>query len=240
MRLPRAWALPRDRDPKLPAKLLLTRLGAVLGSRTIYNLNGCFNYMYVGWWFRSRVLDLGTVVRSRFDLFDLIAREVGDRAVLYLEFGVAAGNSMRYWSGLLRSPKAHLHGFDSFVGLPQDWSLEGHGVGAFSTGGAVPQIDDERVRFFTGLFNETLPTYQWPEHDVLVAMLDADLYSSTATALSFVASRLRPGSYLYFDQFHHRCDELRAFSEFLEENPMELRVVGTTRELTSVAFQRLG
>jgi O-methyltransferase len=217
----------------------LTRLGSVLGARAIYNLNGCFNYMYVGWWFRSRGLAPETVVRSRFDLFDLIAREVGDRAVLYLEFGVAAGNSMRYWSSLLRSPKAQLHGFDSFVGLPQDWSLEGHEVGAFSTGGAVPHIDDERVRFFPGVFTDTLPAYQWPDHDVLVAMLDADLYSSTATALAFVATRLQPGSYLYFDQFHHRCDELRAFTEFLQEHPMTFRVVGTTRELTSVAFQRV-
>jgi hypothetical protein len=71
-------------------------------------------------------------------------------------------------------------------------------------------------------------------------VLDADLYTSTATALSFVEDHLEPGSYLYFDQLHHRCDELRALSEFLDEHPMTLRVIARTRELTSVAFRCVG
>lgn len=228
------------RDPKLLAKVLLTRLGSRLGARAIYELNGCFNYMYAGWWLRAHGLTPERVVGSRFDLFDVIGCEVADRAVLYLEFGVAGGASMRHWSRLLHHPDARLHGFDSFLGLPHDWSLEGHPRGYFSTAGAVPETDDQRVEFFPGLFEETLPSYTWPENEVLVAVLDADLYSSTATALSFLRRNLRPGSYLYFDQFHHRCDELRAFNEFLDENPMQLRLVGMTREITSVAFQRLG
>jgi Macrocin-O-methyltransferase (TylF) len=230
----------RDRDPKLLMKVLLTRLGSVLGARAIYELNGCFNYMYAGWWLRTHGLTPDKIVRSRFDLFDLIGREVADQVVLYLEFGVAGGASMRYWSRLLRHPDASLHGFDSFQGLPHDWSLEGHPRGYFSTAGAVPEIDDPRVEFFPGLFEETLHRYASPEHEVLVAVLDADLYTSTATALSFLRGNLRPGSYLYFDQFHHRCDELRAFNEFLDENPRQLRLVGMTREITSVAFQVLG
>lgn len=228
------------RDPKLPAKVLLTRLGSRLGPTTLYNLNGAFNYLYVGWWFRSHGFKGGPAVDTRLDLFDRIGNEVRDRAVLYLEFGVATGASMRYWSSILRHPGARLHGFDSFRGLPKDWSLEGHARGSFSTEGAVPEIDDDRVEFFPGLFEETLPVYEWPEHDVLVAAMDADLYSSTVDALSFVQGHLKPGSYLYFDQFHHRSDELRAFNEFLDEHAMTFRVVGTTPELTSVAFQRTG
>ena len=68
-------------------------------------------------------------------------------------------------------------------------------------------------------------------------MLDADLYSSTATVLEFVADRLKPGSYLYFDQFHHRADELRAFSEFLDENPSSFELAAATLDLASVAFR---
>jgi len=227
------------RDPRFPAKLLLTRLGALLGEQAIYNLNGSFNYLYVGWWFRNRGFGRGTTVRSRFDVFDAIAREAGDRPVLYLEFGVAAGNSMRYWSKLLRNPEARLHGFDTFYGLPTNWALEGHARGDFSTDGTPPTIDDPRVRFFPGPFEETLPRYAWPEHEVLVAMFDADLYTSTTTALAFLAAHLIPGSYLYFDQLHHRADELRALDEHLDAHPMRLRVVASTRELTSVAFQRV-
>jgi Macrocin-O-methyltransferase (TylF) len=230
----------RVSDPRLPAKVLMTRFGSRLGERTLYNLNGCLNYLYAGWWFRSHGFLGGAVVGSRFDVFDRIAAEVGDRDVLYLEFGVHTGSSMRHWSNLLPGPQSHLHGFDSFWGLPHDWSLEGHPRGYFSTSGAIPQIDDPRVEFFAGLFEETLPGYEWPEHDVLVAVLDADLYASTATALSFLEGHLTPGSYLYFDQLHHRSDELRALSEFLDEHPMTLQVVARTRELSCVAFRRTG
>jgi Macrocin-O-methyltransferase (TylF) len=226
-------------DLKLALKVGLTRLGAVCSAGMVYGLNGTFNYLHVGWWLRAHGFEAGVRVASRYELFDLIALEIGERDVLYLEFGVHTGTSIRYWAHLLRSPRSRLHGFDSFAGLPHDWSLEGHGRGYFSTGGAVPEIDDSRIEFFPGWFEETLPNYVWPEHDVLVVMMDADLYSSTATALSFVRERLRPGSYLYFDQFHHRCDELRAFAELLDEHDMRFRLVGAGRELSNVLFQRL-
>ena len=58
-------------------------------------------------------------------------------------------------------------------------------------------VDDPRVRFFKGLFHETLPTYEWPEREVLVVSLDADLYSSTTIALDHAKDHLRVGSDLY-------------------------------------------
>ena len=70
-----------------------------------------------------------------------------------------------------RTRRSHLHGFDSFLGLPHDWSLEGHKRGYFSTEGVVPRIDDPRVRFYPGWFEDTLPDYEWPEHEVLIVML---------------------------------------------------------------------
>jgi hypothetical protein len=224
---------------KLPLKVALTRLGTLCTPSLIYGLNGVFNYLHVGWWLRVHGYEPTVRVTSRYELFDLLAGEIGERDVLYLEFGVHAGVSMRYWSGLLKSPRSRLHGFDSFVGLPHDWSLEGHGRGYFSTGGAVPEIEDPRVSFYPGWFEDTLPEYVWPEYDVLVVMMDADLYSSTTTALSFVRERLRPGSYLYFDQLHHRCDELRAFAELVDEHDIHFRLVGASRELSRVLFQRL-
>jgi hypothetical protein len=152
---------------------------------------------------------------------------------------VARGSSIRQWSELLRNPRSSLHGFDSFLGLPHDWSLEGHERGYFSTNGRPPEIDDPRVQFFVGWFEETLPSYQWPEHEVLVVLMDADLYSSTSTVLEYVKQRLLPGSYLYFDQFHHRCDELRAFAELLDENSFSFELVASSRDLSNVAFRRV-
>jgi hypothetical protein len=226
-------------DKRAPAKVLLTRLGSVCSARAIYNLNGVFNYLHVGWWLRAHGFRPATRVGSREELFRLIAAGIADRTVLYLEFGVAKGGSIRQWSTLLRNPRSMLHGFDSFLGLPHDWSLEGHERGYFSTGGSPPEIDDPRVRFFVGWFEDTLPDYPWPEHDVLVVVMDADLYTSTSTALRYVNERLVPGSYLYFDQFHHRCDELRAFAELIDENPFKFELVGASNDLSMVAFRRI-
>jgi hypothetical protein len=202
-------------------------------------LNDILNYLHVGWWLSSHGFEGGVRVASRYDLFDLIAAEVGSERLLYLEFGVHEGVSMRYWSKLITTRDSHLHGFDSFLGLPHDWSYAGHPRGYFSTEGVPPLFDDPRVRLFVGWFDETLPNYDWPEHDQLVVMLDADLYSSTATVLGLIKERLALGAYLYFDQFHHRADELRAFAEFLDEHAMTFRLVGASKELTNVLFQRI-
>lgn len=230
---------PRLVDKKAPAKILLTRLGSICSPRVVYELNGAFNYLHAGWWLEAHGFRPHVRVRTREELFRRMAADLGDRQVLYLEFGVARGASMRQWSKLLRNPRSMLHGFDSFQGLPHDWTLEGHPRGYFSTGGEVPEIDDPRVRFFVGQFEETLPHYAWPEHEVLIVLMDADLYSSTSIALRYIRDRLRSGSYLYFDQFHHRCDELRAFAEFLDESAFEFELTVASRDLSMVAFKLL-
>jgi Macrocin-O-methyltransferase (TylF) len=227
----------RVADRRAPAKIALTRLGSICNERLIYNLNGVFNYLHVGWWLQAHGFRARVRVRSREELFRHIAADVSERQVLYLEFGVAKGASMRQWSTLLRNPDSRLHGFDSFLGLPHEWTLEGHERGYFSTEGRVPEIDDPRIRFFVGWFEETLAQYEWPEHEVLVVVLDADLYSSTSTALQHIKDALRPGSYLYFDQFHHRCDELRAFAEFVDENAFVFELAAASRDLSNVAFR---
>ena len=60
--------------------------------------------------------------------------------------------------------------------------------------------------------------------------LDADLYSSTAFVLSQLKPRLAIDSYIYFDEFNHRADELHASDEFLEETNFTFRLLGATHE----------
>ena len=67
---------------------------------------------------------------------------------------------------------------------------------------------DPRVRFFKGWFDQILTSYEPPPHDVLVVICDADLYSSTIFVLNKLEKLIVPGTYLYFDKFHHQSDEL--------------------------------
>ena len=226
-------------------KYMLTRVGALLSSGTIYDLNASINYLEVGRWMHAGGYEVTHRVDCREQLFDLVGNQVAEREVLYMEFGVYQGRATQYWSKLLRNPKSKLHGFDSFEGLPENWLLAGdgnhawvHPKGYFSTGGKVPEIDDARVQFFKGWFEQTLPNYKFPPHEVLVVVLDADLYSSTSFVLSALENVTVPGTYLYFDEFHHRMDELRAFDTFVKRTGMKFCVVGATRSLTSVMFQR--
>lgn len=53
----------------------------------------------------------------------------------------------------------------------------------YSTCGVPPIIDDPRIRFFKGWFEDTLPTYQAPKANVVILNMDADLYSSTIFVL---------------------------------------------------------
>jgi hypothetical protein len=219
-------------------KQLLTQVGRLLTPRMIHRLNAAVNYLEVGRWFATRGFVLPKRERSRFDLFDVVAAELARRPVTYLEFGVWEGATMRYWSRTLRHEGSVLHGFDSFEGLPEDWRYDAR-KSEFSTAGVTPRIDDTRVTFHKGWFESTLPTFVVPSNEVLFITLDADLYSSTRTVLTALETHIQPGTYLYFDEFSDRQHELRAFDEFLDSTGFSFRVVGATRALSQVIFQRV-
>jgi hypothetical protein len=218
-------------------KQALTHVGASLPKAGLRALNGAVNYLEVGKWMSTHGFEPGRRFDAREELFQEIAEAVGDDPVLYVEFGVHEGESMRAWTRLLRHPDSALHGFDSFEGLPESWSYD-EGVGYFSTAGHVPTFDDPRVVIFPGWFDETLPSYEPPSKDHLVIAIDSDLYSSAALVLDTLAERIVPGTFLYFDEFQDRAHELRAFSDFLHRTGYRFGLFGATRELAHVAFVR--
>lgn len=219
-------------------KEMFTRVGALLPLQAIYNLNAVSSYLETGRWMRAEGYKIERRVDRREELFEQVATAVADREVLYLEFGVFKGEVTLFWSQRLRNPKSQLHGFDSFEGLPEDWIL-GRERGYFSTGGVLPDIRDPRVHFFKGWFDQTLASYEPPPHEVLVVICDADLYSSTIFVLNKIEKLIVPGTYLYFDEFHHQADELRAFREFTQRTGMRFSLVGATRALSNVMWQRM-
>jgi hypothetical protein len=175
---------------------------------------------------------------NRESIFELIANATGSRQVLYLEFGVFEGYSIKLWSKLLRNPCSMLHGFDSFEGLPETWK-EDHLKGRFALSGTPPDISDSRVTFFKGWFDETLSVYKMPPHEELVINIDCDLYSSTKCVLDYLKDSIDVGTWLYFDEFGSWDHEGRAFRELVEQTDMRFEAVAESAALWSAAFRRI-
>lgn len=220
-------------------KTVLARIGSNVSEHTIHRINAALNYVETGRWLAANGFRPRVRTSQDRELFDLIVNEVAEHEVLYLEFGVFQGESMRYWARHLKNPRAHLHGFDSFEGLPESWNIDTP-KGYFSTNGAIPSVPDCRVQFFKGWFDQTLPRYRPPHHEKLVINMDADIYSSTIYVLRTLEPLIVPGTFIYFDEFADRLNELRAFAEFLEETTMKFELSAANRNFSKVVFHRVG
>lgn len=152
--------------------------------------------------------------------------EPGDVAV---EFGVGGGDSLRMIAEILP-----VIGFDSFSGLPEDWR-PGFTKGKFSE--YEPPRDVPGATVVVGWFEDTAVGYDWPEQIKLIHM-DADLYSSTMTALDSIGEYIEPGCIIVFDEFHGYDDDLtgdipgeqRAWREFAAMSNICWEVIGHGRE----------
>ena len=165
----------------------------------------------------------------RDQLWDYCIQKLGkDSLVVFIEFGVWRGVSIKHFANGLVNKDSLFIGLDTFTGLPQDWDTAGMSRGSLSADGLLPDIKDERVRFIRGLFQET--SAEWlgiveqvkSTHQVIVHF-DADLYSSTLYALSKF-SKLGIPFYAIFDEFYG--DECRALSDFCDSFQYRWRVLG--------------
>lgn len=216
-------------------KKLLTDIGGVVSDNAIVQIQATVNYIAIGRWMKKRSYVFPWRLPARRDVWREMLKIAADRKVLYLEFGVYRGTATRFWSEGLKHPGAILHGFDSFEGLPDDagpWK-----EGQFDVAGQLPQIGDSRVRFFKGWFNETLPTYSAPPHDLLVINMDADLYSSTVCVFDHVGKLIKPGTLIYFDEMNHVQHEPKAFDELIKRTGLKFRPIAADKTLAHVAFE---
>jgi len=178
-------------------------------------------------------------VQSRAELYR-VAHEVciGGEPIDYLEFGVFKGESMRQWLDLNRHPRSRFFGFDSFEGLPEDWR-PGQAKGHFDVGGVVPVLDDSRVRFVRGWFEDTVPRFAraFSCDNRLVIHIDADLYSSTMLALIHLGPFMQKGTLLIFDEFYDREHEFKALMDWKRIYRKEFYVVAQMENFAKVCLQ---
>lgn len=170
-------------------------------------------------------------------------RELMDHALaraaidgVYAEFGVNEGGTITH---IARKKPAHtIHGFDSFEGLPQDWSGNMMAAGYFNRKGRQPKVP-ANVQLHAGWFDTTVPQFA-AEHGGPVAFLhvDCDLYSSTKTIFDSLGGRIVPGSVLVFDEYFNypnwKAHEHKAFAEYMASSGRQFTYLGYSIQQVAV------
>ncbi len=228
--------------PKILKKFLLI-LGKYAKPNLIWSADMLLNYVKLGGWMQENGFYTNKRLPDRNAVFDSVLNKIKDEKVLYLEFGVKYGKSIKYWSDRLKNRESVLHGFDSFEGLPEAWDNYKFKKGTLTTEGGIPSIDDKRITFFKGWFNDTLPSYALPDtekFDKVVFMLDADLYSSTSYVLNHFRNEIKEGVFLYFDEMNRPDHEPKAFSELIESTDLKFNLISADFALNRCFFECIG
>ncbi len=190
--------------------------------------------------FESQHLRHAAIYKSRRDLFAACLEECRRVAGgLHLEFGVYKGDSINLLAKL--APDREFLGFDSFQGLPEQWTIESK-KGAFDVGGKLPVVR-RNVSLVKGFYSDTLPKFRDENKSETVAFIhvDCDLYSATREIFEYLGDRFRPGTVIVFDEYYNYPDwlwhEYKAWMEFVEERNVKFTYMGFIRIGTQVAVR---
>ena len=165
-----------------------------------------------------------------------LAPELG--AGLIAEFGVATGRTANHIARLL--PHKIVHGFDSFEGLPEDWTSRM--PRGFFKRDALPLVR-QNVELHVGWFDATLPEFKTQHGDTPLQLLhiDSDLYSSAVTILTTLKKNIVPGTVIVFDEYFNypgwQLDEFRAWQEFVAKNAIKYEYIGYVSRHQKVAIR---
>lgn len=145
---------------------------------------------------------------------------------LYLEFGVHKGKSINYFSQRMSNVK--FYGFDSFVGLAEDWVGHHRAKGAFDLKGNLPKVS-QNVELIQGWFDKTLPPFieQNIHKDLIYAHIDGDTYEAAVIVLNALQQKIKPGVILLFDEYlgypNWQNGEFKAWQDFCAQHNIQYR-----------------
>jgi hypothetical protein len=119
---------------------------------------------------------------------------------IWAEFGVYRGYSLNIIASLTDKI---VHGFDSFDGLPEDWT-SGMKKGAFRISATDMLKLKNNISLHKGLFSDTLPGFKEENKGEAMAFVhvDCDLYSSTKTVFTNLMPMIKPGTVILFDEYY--------------------------------------
>lgn len=190
------------------------------------------------WKQKNEVEKPSIALQLRETLYKKINTEVlsEDTPINYLEFGVFTGRSMKSWKTFNTQSSSRFYGFDTFTGLPEDWGDEPKGT--YNAENKLPVIEDERVNFIKGFFQDTLPPFlkEFNSDKQLVINVDADLYSATLFVLCSLDKIIFKDTIIIFDEFNCLRHEFKAFLDYLEAYKRDYKVIYTSDNTKVVAI----
>jgi predicted O-methyltransferase YrrM len=148
---------------------------------------------------------------------------VDNKTDLYLEFGVYTGVSINYFSKNM--PDISFNGFDSFIGLEEDWKGHHRPKGHFDLNGEMPKVN-KNVNLHKGFFNETLPDFlQNNRQDCAFIHIDSDTYEACEYVLNQLKPQIRKGTLILFDEYFGyigwKFGEFKAWKKFVDEHHIQ-------------------
>jgi O-methyltransferase len=175
---------------------------------------------------------------KRYELYEYIINKeniVGN--IDYLEFGVASGNSFKWWLEKVKDEDSRFYGFDTFTGLPEKWGP--FNIGDMNPGKEIPKYKDSRYVFINGLFQQTLNEFlnKFKSNKRKIIHMDADLYSSTSFVLHALTPFIKSNDILLFDEFNVPMHEFKAFDEWIKVNYINYDVIASTNNFLQVAIK---
>jgi len=159
-----------------------------------------------------------------------------DTNINYIEFGVSKGASFRWWVNRIKHADARFYGFDTFSGLPEAWGP--FKKGDMGNDNEPPVIDDNRHRFYQGLFQQTLIPFlnSYKSDNRKVIHMDADIYSATLYVLTLITPYLRKGDIIFFDEFSVPLHEFKALKEWSSSFYVNYKVLGGVNNFYQIAI----
>ena len=156
--------------------------------------------------------------------------------IIVAEFGVWQGESINLFANEL--PNASLYGFDSFLGLEENWFNARKG--AFNLNGIQPEVN-KNVIIYNGLYENTVPNFikdVKTEKGIDLIHMDSDLYDPTSYVLNAISDLIKPGSIIIFDEYfgypNWRNHEYKAFQEFALSNSLRYNYIGYTENAVAL------
>jgi len=149
--------------------------------------------------------------KAKHDYFKFINDELlKNQPIDYLEFGVYEGGTITDWPKININKDSRFFAFDLF---PPKYP--------------VPKMDDARVTFIKGLFQDTLHDFlkNFNPRSKLVIFINLNKHHDALFCLSQLDPILTEGSLIMFDQFGNLQQEFIAFHNYLKSHKRDFRFV---------------